>query len=55
MGPWERTEAERKISKALEEVAKQVGAKSIQAGQSTHAENASTHTHLPHPQWPSRT
>ncbi|RDX43740.1 Aldo/keto reductase [Lentinus brumalis] len=31
MGPWERTEAERKISKALEEVAKQVGAKSIQA------------------------
>ncbi|RPD58080.1 Aldo/keto reductase [Lentinus tigrinus ALCF2SS1-7] len=31
MGDWERTENERKISKALEEVAKQVGAKSIQA------------------------
>ncbi|KAI0692305.1 Aldo/keto reductase [Cerioporus squamosus] len=31
MGPWERTEDERRISKALEEVAKQVGAKSIQA------------------------
>lgn len=35
MGDWERTEDERKISKALEDVAKQVGAKSIQAGQSS--------------------
>ena len=33
-GNWERTEDERKVSKALEEVAKQVGAQSIQAGQS---------------------
>ncbi len=29
---WERTEDERKVSKALEDVAKQVGAASIQAG-----------------------
>ena len=29
---WERNENERKISKALEEVAKQVGAKTITAG-----------------------
>ena len=29
---WERTEDERKVCKALEEIAKQVGAKSIQAG-----------------------
>ena len=29
---WERTEPERKLCKALEEVQKQVGAKSIQAG-----------------------
>ncbi len=29
---WERTEEERKVCLALEEVAKQVGAKSIQAG-----------------------
>ena len=33
-GNWERTEDERKVSKALESVAKQVGAQSIQAGQS---------------------
>lgn len=31
-GKWERTEEERKISHALEKVAKEVGAKSIQAG-----------------------
>ena len=31
---WERTEDERKMSKALEVVAKQVGAKSITAGMS---------------------
>ena len=29
---WERTEAERKVCKVLEEVAQEVGAKSIQAG-----------------------
>ena len=29
---WERTEDERKVCKALEEVAKQVGTSSIQAG-----------------------
>ena len=29
---WERTEEERKVCKALEEVAKQVGVTSIQAG-----------------------
>ena len=29
---WQRTEEERKMCKALEEVAQQVGAKSIQAG-----------------------
>lgn len=29
---WERTEDEKKMCKALEEIAKQVGAKSIQAG-----------------------
>ena len=29
---WERTEAERKVCKVLEEVAEEVGAKSIQAG-----------------------
>ena len=32
---WERTEAERKVSLALEEVQKQIGAKSIQAGKFT--------------------
>ena len=31
---WERTEEERKVASALEEVQKQVGAKSIQAGAS---------------------
>ena len=31
---WERTEDQRKVCKALEEVAKQVGTKSIQAGES---------------------
>ena len=35
---WERTEEERKMCKALEEVARQVGAKNIQAG-----EGSSTH------------
>ena len=30
---WERTEEERKVCKALEEVAKQVGVTSIQAGE----------------------
>ena len=35
-GPnWERTENEVKICKALEEVANQVGAKNIQAGQNS--------------------
>lgn len=29
---WERTEDERKVASALEEVQKQVGARSIQAG-----------------------
>ena len=33
---WERTEDERKMCKALEDVAQQVGAKSIQAGESHH-------------------
>ena len=33
VGNWERTEEQRKMCKALEEVAKQVGTKSIQAGQ----------------------
>ena len=32
---WERTEEERKVCKALEEVAQQVGAKNIHAGTST--------------------
>ena len=36
---WERTDHERKVCKALEEVAVQVGAKSIQAG-------SSSYTHL---------
>lgn len=30
---WERTEQEKKVCKALEEVAKQVGATNIQAGE----------------------
>ena len=30
---WERTEDQRRVCKALEEVAQQVGAKSIQAGE----------------------
>lgn len=35
-GPeWERTEHEKKVSKALEEVAQQIGAKSITAGERT--------------------
>ena len=34
MGPWERNENEKKVCAALEEVAKQVNAKSITSGTS---------------------
>ena len=53
-GPqWERTEEERKVCKALEEVAKQVGTESIQAGEysrplcSTGRRRADRHTQSP--------
>lgn len=32
-GPWERSEAERKVCHALEQVAKEIGAKSITSGE----------------------
>ncbi|KAI0767466.1 NADP-dependent oxidoreductase domain-containing protein [Fomes fomentarius] len=40
---WERTEDERKVSKALEEVAKEVGAKSIQAVAIAYVMHKTTH------------
>ena len=54
---WERTENERKICKALEEVAKQVGAKNIQSGACTSAVGAvcSSADRGPRVQWRSRT
>ncbi|KAI0719854.1 Aldo/keto reductase [Cerioporus squamosus] len=42
-GNWERTEDERKVCKALEEVAKQVGAKSIQAVAIAYVMQKTTH------------
>ena len=40
---WERTEDERKVSKALEDVAKQVGVKSIQAVAIAYVMHKTTH------------
>jgi aryl-alcohol dehydrogenase-like predicted oxidoreductase len=36
-GSWERTEDEKKVCKALEQVAKEVGAKHITAGQTSNS------------------
>jgi hypothetical protein len=44
---WERTEEERKVCLALEEVAKQIGAKSIQAGTMLHFTCLITVLHCP--------
>lgn len=42
-GPWERNENEKKMSKALEKVAKEIGAKHITSGEFEPGTNRDVH------------